>query len=141
MKEHDMKVNRLTEWKKRFQTQLDSTQKEVTDFRFKDRMSEAEQYIYQLSEIAKRLEDFMAEKVRINREEVLLQTGDQTPYQQIQDITQTKEPYDKLWQAAVKFHMYYDKWMNGPLLHVNAEEVEEEVRYSSNRISQTFCIG
>jgi hypothetical protein len=27
----------------------------------------------------------------------------------------------------VKFRDYYEKWMNGPLLDVNAEEVEEEV--------------
>ena len=38
-----------------------------------------------------------------------------------------KEPYEKLWTAGVKFHRYYDKWMNGPLLEVNSEEVEEEV--------------
>lgn len=38
-----------------------------------------------------------------------------------------KEPYEKLWTAAVKFRDYYEKWMNGPLLEVNAEEVEEEV--------------
>lgn len=39
-----------------------------------------------------------------------------------------KEPYEKLWQAAVKFYTYQKKWMNGPLLQVNAEEVEEEVQ-------------
>jgi dynein heavy chain len=65
--------------------------------------------------------------MRINREEMLLQTGEQTPYNQIQEIQHAKEPYEKLWYAAVKFHTYHDKWMNGPLLHVNAEEVEEEV--------------
>ena len=42
-------------------------------------------------------------------------------------ITERKQPYEKLWHAAVKFHQMYDKWMNGPLLDVNAEEVEEEV--------------
>ncbi len=122
-----MKVGLLKDWKKRFQISLDVMQKEVIDFKHKDRMSEAEQYIFQLQELDKRLEQSNLEKVRINREEVMLQTGAQTPYTQIQDILTTKEPYDKLWQAAVKFHMYHDKWMNGPLQQVNAEEVEEEV--------------
>ena len=57
----------------------------------------------------------------------MLGTGEQTPYMQIVDIGIAKEPYEKLWYAAVKFHAYYEKWMNGPLLKVNAEEVEEEV--------------
>ena len=57
----------------------------------------------------------------------MLNTGEATVYGQIQDIMHNKEPYDKLWVAAVKFHAYYDKWMNGPLLQVNAEKVEEEV--------------
>ena len=57
----------------------------------------------------------------------MLGVGEQTPYHQIQDMMAAKEPYDKLWSAAVKFHVYHDKWMNGPLLKVNAEEVEEEV--------------
>ena len=67
------------------------------------------------------------QKLRINREELLLDTGEQTPYSEIQEIIALKEPFDKLWQAAVSFKNYYDKWMNGPLLQVDAEEVEEEV--------------
>jgi len=38
-----------------------------------------------------------------------------------------KEPFDKLWSNAVHFHQQHEKWMSGPLLQVNAEEVEEEV--------------
>lgn len=59
---------------------------------------------------------------------MLLGMETQTPYTQIQDISVAKEPYDRLWVAAVKFHRQYDKWMNGPILEVNAEVVEEEVR-------------
>lgn len=44
--------------------------------------------------------------------------GEQTVYTQIQEIEDAMEPYEKLWSAAVKFHAYYEKWMNGPLLHV-----------------------
>ena len=32
-----------------------------------------------------------------------------------------------VWKTGVMFHSQYEKWMNGPLLEVNAEDVEEEV--------------
>lgn len=54
-------------------------------------------------------------------------TGIQTPYPQIAEVQALKEPYDRLWKAAVKFHALYDRWMHGPMLEVDAEEVEEEV--------------
>lgn len=57
----------------------------------------------------------------------MLGIGQQTPYEEIHTMTLRKEPYDRLWRAAVKFHKEYDKWMNGPVLEVNAEVVEEEV--------------
>jgi dynein heavy chain len=70
---------------------------------------------------------FYFQKLAINREEMLLGTGQQTPYTEIQVIQNKKDPYDKLWNAAVQFHRQHEKWMNGPLLEVNAEEVEDEV--------------
>ena len=45
----------------------------------------------------------------------------------LNDLAAKKEPFDKLWSNAVHFHQQHEKWMSGPLLHVNAEEVEEEV--------------
>lgn len=39
-----------------------------------------------------------------------------------------KEPFDKLWDMVVKFQSFYEKWMNGPILTVNPEEVDEQVR-------------
>mgnify|MGYP001791763406 CR=1 FL=1 len=45
----------------------------------------------------------------------------------LDELAVMKEPFDKLWTNAVHFHNQYEKWMSGPLLLVNAEEVEEEV--------------
>ena len=66
--------------------------------------------------------------MKINEEEMMLSTGEQTQYGVLQDIARAKEPYDRLWTMAIKFYSFYEKWMNGPLLEVNADEVEEEVR-------------
>lgn len=60
-KEHDIAVNRMADWKKKFQEKLTETQKQVTEFKTKDRMSEADAYVHLLEEITKRLEDFNME--------------------------------------------------------------------------------
>ncbi|XP_070559259.1 dynein axonemal heavy chain 3-like isoform X5 [Ptychodera flava] len=127
-KEHDIAVQKLLDWQIKFSFRIDEIATQVKAFRHKDRMSEADNYLQQLHDISRKLDDFYKEKAAINREEMLLDTGVQSPYTQLEDIKDAKEPYDKLWNAAVKFHEMYDKWMNGPLLQVNAEEVEEEVQ-------------
>lgn len=53
--------------------------------------------------------------------------GQVSPYPQIQELLAKKEPFDKLWKTAVEFQTKHDQWMNGPLLNVNAEIVEDEV--------------
>ena len=69
----------------------------------------------------------LLQKGRINKEEQMLGLETQTEYRQIDEIAVRKEPYDKLWSTAVTFHQAHDKWMNGPLVQVNAEDVEEGV--------------
>ena len=60
-KEHDIAVNRLNDWKRRYLMTLTETQKVVNDFKTKDRMSEAESYVHLLDDTARRLEDFTLE--------------------------------------------------------------------------------
>ncbi len=60
-KEHDISCKLLKDWKKRFKATLDACQKEVNDFKHKDRMSEAEQYVVQLQNISNRLDEFLDE--------------------------------------------------------------------------------
>ena len=67
------------------------------------------------------------QKQQVNREEILLDVGQVTPYHQIQELIAKKEPYDRLWKNVVEFNQLYDIWMNGSLLDVNAEFVDEKV--------------
>lgn len=57
MKEQDIALGKMNDWKKKFQWRLDGLQKEVADFKFKDRMSEAEAYVGQLEDISKKLQE------------------------------------------------------------------------------------
>ncbi|XP_038073730.1 dynein heavy chain 3, axonemal-like isoform X4 [Patiria miniata] len=141
-REHDIAVSKLLDRQRKFQARLHDVLDVVKGFKTKDRMSEAQDYLLKLQDIQKVLEEFYQEKASINLEEKLLDTGQISPYTLLDDIREMKEPFDKLWQTAVQFHQQYDKWMNGPLLEVDAELVEEEVQSlwkTSYKLSKTFA--
>jgi len=52
-----------------------------------------------------------------------------------------KDPFESLWEMALKLFNYHEKWMNGPFLSVNAEEVELEVilSFKSHNFIRTYC--
>ncbi|XP_067861511.1 dynein axonemal heavy chain 3-like [Heptranchias perlo] len=127
-REHDVAVSKLVHWHNDFTKRINKTAALVKEFQKKDRMSEAQQYMGKLQDISRTIEEFTQEKALINHEEVLLETGHISPYHQIQNILNAMEPFEKLWKIAVQFNLHYDKWMNGSLLQVNAEEVEQEVQ-------------
>ncbi|XP_073413059.1 dynein axonemal heavy chain 3-like [Dendrobates tinctorius] len=127
-REHDGALARLAQWQKDFTKRLADVIIEVKDFQKKERMSEAGTYVQKLSTINRRIQEFMEEVARINKEEELLGIEQMGTYSQISEICKLKEPYETLWTTALHFSTCYDKWMNGPLQQVNAEEVEEEVQ-------------
>ncbi|XP_043569115.1 dynein axonemal heavy chain 3-like [Chiloscyllium plagiosum] len=127
-REHDMAVSKLVDWQNDFTKRIAETAAWVKTFQRKDHMSEAQHYVTDLEGINRQLEQFTEEKAQINNEEVLLETGHISPYHQIQHIINAKEPFERLWKTAVQFNLLSDKWMYGPLLQVNAEDVEHEVQ-------------
>nr|XP_039250666.1 dynein heavy chain 3, axonemal-like [Styela clava] len=140
-KEHDMKINRLKSRQRTLEKRLEETESALKEFQKKEKMAEAQRYLDTLNEIQSTINGFMEEKQQVNREEVLLSTGQVTQYPQIQELLSRKEPFDKLWRTAVDFYSKYDQWMNGPLLKVNAEIVEEEVQRlwkTSYKLSRRF---
>ena len=67
------------------------------------------------------------QKQKINTEERLLGVDAVSTFPRIQEIVEAKEPYDKLWRSVVKFTEKQSDWLNGCLVDLNAEEIEEEV--------------
>ena len=67
------------------------------------------------------------QKKIINYEENILDTGEQTEFTIIDEITATKEPYAKLWSCAFQFFSSNTKWMDGPISDADFESIEEEV--------------
>ena len=60
-REHDYYTNKLHDRQKKFQAELDIVAKQLRDFSSKDRMSEAETYMRELTEITEKLEQFQEE--------------------------------------------------------------------------------
>ncbi|XP_068702145.1 dynein axonemal heavy chain 3-like [Montipora foliosa] len=126
-REHDTAMNKLFDWLARFESQLVETVASVKEFHSKDRMSEAKMYVAQLDELKQRVEGFLEERKKINKEEDLLGCETHSAFPQIQEIVDAKEPFDKLWRALVTFQDKHEAWLAGPILKLNAEEIEEEV--------------
>lgn len=74
------------------------------------------------------------QKAIINHQEHILDTGERTEFTTIQDIIGIKDPFDKLWETAIKLYKLHEKWMNGPILEISAEEVEQEVRIKKKQV-------
>ena len=71
----------------------------------------------------------MSQRKKINKEEDLLGCEVYSGFPQIQEIIDAKEPFDKLWRALVTFQDKQEMWLAGPILTLNAEEIEEQVLY------------
>ena len=66
-------------------------------------------------------------KAIINHEEKILDVEDSGDYSIIQEIIVLKEPFDKLWEMVLQLFESHEKWTNGSILELNAEEIEQEV--------------
>jgi len=126
-KKNEQATDNLSGWKKEFQERVNKAVEDTEAFRTKDRLTEAPTYVEQLKELGERLAAYAKERDTINREEELLEVPEPTQYPQIADSMLMKEPFDKLWNTAVRFQEKYDTWTKGPILGLNAEEVAEEV--------------
>ncbi|XP_041110137.1 dynein heavy chain 3, axonemal-like isoform X2 [Polyodon spathula] len=127
-KEHDQAVQRLGQRQGEFSRCLAEVALLVKEFQRRERLAEAQQYVERLRDIGLTIQGFIEEKSQINQEEALLGMGQVSPYPEIEELLISKEPFDRLWAAALSFNTQQERWLNGALLQVSAEEVEEQVQ-------------
>lgn len=65
-----------------------------------------------LSRLQKNIEAARDELDQLQDEQRLLE-WEITPFPQLANIIQLKEPYDKLWRTAYNFYIKNEIWMNG----------------------------
>ena len=75
-------------------------------------MDEMKNNVEQLARLTANLEAASTELDGINTEETLL-AWEPTAFPQLFQMFKTKEPYDKLWNTALSFHIKSDEWLNG----------------------------
>ncbi|XP_062999548.1 dynein axonemal heavy chain 3 [Elgaria multicarinata webbii] len=111
-----------------FEAVLEGYNKEVESFRKKDvmTMEEMKNNVEKFNELSKNLDYALAEYEAINKEEELLER-EKSQFPLLQTVITNKQPFEQLWVTAYNFHIKSEEWMNGPLLHMNAEEITEEV--------------
>ncbi|GAB1598116.1 dynein heavy chain 3, axonemal-like [Argonauta hians] len=127
-KHHHLAIENLNGRREKILLKLKGLSKELKEFALKDRMSEAPQILSDIRAIESQLDDLKKEKRKINEEEILLGLEEISEFVEIQFIVTAVEPYERLWSNAVKLQTQYERWMNGPLLDVNSEEVETEIQ-------------
>jgi len=60
-KMRDIANHRLVEWKKKFMERIHEVERQVLEFKTKERMSEADIYLAEVQEIVRKLEEFNSE--------------------------------------------------------------------------------
>jgi glycyl-tRNA synthetase beta subunit len=61
MREHEIAVNKLNEWRKRMDEKLTAALQKIKDFAGKSSMSETEKYVAELMDLDKQIEEFREE--------------------------------------------------------------------------------
>ena len=62
-REHDTAMNKLFDWQARFERRLIQTLQMAKEFHAKDRLSEANNYLAQLDELKKKVQEFLEEVI------------------------------------------------------------------------------
>ncbi|KAF7668491.1 hypothetical protein LDENG_00010030 [Lucifuga dentata] len=111
-----------------FDQMLDDVEKEIETFKKKEvmSMSEMENNVKKLTQIAATLDDAVTELEDINKEQSLLEK-EQNQFPILQILLANKQPYDQLWTTALSFQRMSEDWMNGPFMHLNAEKISDEL--------------
>ena len=71
LREQETAMNKLKERKARFEAKLNETQRVVTEFKNRERMSDAPQYVDVMDQLKKRVEEFIVEVICFTSEDNL----------------------------------------------------------------------
>ncbi|KAM6899568.1 dynein axonemal heavy chain 3 [Xenentodon cancila] len=102
-----------------------------------------------ISQVTSTLEDAVTELERssfsvfkqdINKEQTLLDM-EQSHFPILQALIAEKQPYEQLWNTVLNFRTMSEVWLCGPLLHLDAEKISDELDImlkTINKLTKTF---
>ncbi|NXN95540.1 DYH3 protein, partial [Rhinopomastus cyanomelas] len=111
-----------------FEETLEGYNREIESYKTNSIMTieEMKNNYEKFKELNKNLENALKEFEAINKEEELLEQ-EKSQFPLLQNIIENKQPFEKLWTTAYDFHTKSEKWMNGSLQELNADEITEEI--------------
>ncbi|KAI9202130.1 dynein heavy chain and region D6 of dynein motor-domain-containing protein [Polychytrium aggregatum] len=116
----------LKERRTKFEQELDEFAAQVEDLKDVGDLDEMPFYVKKVQTLAKQLQTASDTIASFNREEQLFGWS-VTVYPQRKQILAALEPYQALYTTAVNFQKSYKRWMDGGLLELDAEVIEQEV--------------
>ncbi|CAB0007617.1 unnamed protein product [Nesidiocoris tenuis] len=127
-----------------FEIKLVEDTKLLETFRKKDppilTMEEMATNVEEVDVLVKVLEEDKINAEAINTEEQLL-GFDVSPFTNLAQMVNNVDPFYKLWHTVLDFHQSYDKWMYGPFMGLDAEEIKDTVENMYKtlyKLSKTF---
>ncbi|KAJ3086325.1 Dynein heavy chain 7, axonemal, partial [Quaeritorhiza haematococci] len=116
----------LRERRSKFEQELDEFAKQVDELREVGDLDEMPFYVKKVQALQKQLQAAADTISSFNKEEQLF-GWTVTVYPQRKQIMASLEPYQALYTTAVNFQKSYKKWMDGNLIELDAEQIEQEV--------------
>jgi dynein heavy chain len=111
--------------RKTFEEELAVMAEHAATFKTKAQMKDLYNYVAELEGVDKNIEETRQTIEVINEEEITL--GMQvTEFDQANEVEKVLEPYKNLWNTIAKFDKAHKLWTKGPLLELDAEQVEQE---------------
>ncbi|TPX35722.1 hypothetical protein SmJEL517_g02025 [Synchytrium microbalum] len=116
----------LVEQRTRFVAELDELSKQVESLRDVGELDEMPFYAKKAAAMEKQLKGAAESIAEFNREENVF-GWEVTAYPQRKTILLALEPYQALYTISVNFQKSYKRWLDGPLLELEAEAIEAEI--------------
>jgi dynein heavy chain len=112
--------------REKLQIELEGYSKQMEEYQTFGEYSEIHKYLKTAQRLQSKLENIGEKITNFNREETLI-GWDLTKFPGLQSTIDLLAPFLTLYQISVDFQKFYQSWMSGPFLGLNAETVEAEV--------------
>ncbi|KAJ1515292.1 Dynein heavy chain 7, axonemal [Coelomomyces lativittatus] len=112
--------------REKYNAELTGLSRQVADFTQYGDGEEFQKYLKIAQKFQSKL-DGLSEKISVFNKEELLFGWQSTPFPLFETITLQFSPFLTLYQSAVDFQKNCNNWMNGSLLQIDAEKLENDV--------------
>jgi dynein heavy chain len=116
----------LKDRRMRFEQELEEMRLQVEELKNLGELNEASFYMKKAQSLTKQLQSAQDTITAFNKEEQIF-GWDLTTYPQRKKILATLEPFTFLYSTAISFQKSFKKFMDGPLLELDAETIEADL--------------